>query len=54
MENKPKFVYGYFDNSGDGHEHYWHLGVCVTEEEAYEKFKDILNQGGWIGEIEVI
>lgn len=54
MSEKPKVVYGFFGNTGDGNEHYWHLGVYLTEVEAYEENKDMLNSPVyWIGEIVV-
>jgi hypothetical protein len=54
LEQKIKFVYGLFNNVGDGIEHYWHFGVCLTEEEAYERWQNLLDSGFWIDQIEVI
>ena len=54
MDQKIKFVYGLFSNTGDGNEHYWHLGVCLTEEEAYETWESYLDHGCWIDEIKVL
>jgi hypothetical protein len=50
---KPEVVYGLFNNVGDGIEHYWHLGVFLTEEAAYERWENLLDSGFWIDEIEV-
>lgn len=54
MEDKPKLVYGLISNTGDGNQHLWHLGVCLTEEEAFEKWENMLDFNCWIGEIKVI
>lgn len=47
------YVYGLFSNTGDGDEHLWNLGVCLTEEKAYELWENKLDYGAWIGEIEI-
>ncbi|EOG8705890.1 hypothetical protein ACLJKH_000229 [Bacillus cereus] len=54
MSEKPEFVYGIISNTGDGNEHLWHLGVCLTEEEAYEKLRQYLHYNSWIGQIKVL
>lgn len=54
MSEKIQKVYGFFSNTGDGNEHYWHFGVCLTEEEAYEKWQDKLDGDSWIDEIKVL
>ena len=49
----PKIVYGLFNESEDGIVHHWHFGVSSTEEAANERWKNLLDSGFWIGEIEV-
>lgn len=50
----PDFVYGVMTNTGDGDEFLWRLGVCLTEEDADEKFAEYLGSGNWIGKVKVL
>ncbi|WP_176543167.1 hypothetical protein [Bacillus thuringiensis] len=54
MTEKPEFVWGVISNTGDGNEHLWHLGVCLTEDEAYEKLSQHLDSSSWLGQIKVL
>ncbi|WP_227493025.1 hypothetical protein [Bacillus paranthracis] len=50
----PEFVYGVMSNTGDGDEFLWRLGVCLTEEDASEKFAEYLGSGNWIDKVKVL
>ena len=52
-ENAIEEVYGLFCNTGNGNEHYWHLGVYYSRDDAYEAWKHYLERGFWIDSIKI-
>lgn len=57
---KQEFVYGLVTHDGEQVLFLYQLGVCLTEKEAEERFKDKLNDGKdgfdayWIEDIKVL